>query len=75
MGVAIKGFLAFLRMDKILDIEESYMASDLNERIDQLSDKIYQRTASLNEFKEFNSLLDELLKEYDELRDNEFDIN
>ena len=50
------------------------MTSDLDERIEQLSEKIYQRTASLKEFKEFNSLLDELLNECAELKDNEFDI-
>jgi len=39
------------------------MIIEPNERIDQLSEKIYQQTATLKDMKEFNQLLDKLLKD------------
>ena len=39
------------------------MIIEPNERIEQLSDKIYQHTATLKDIREFNKLLDNLLKQ------------
>jgi|GEM_PF-1952276 len=39
------------------------MIIEPNERIDLLSEKIYRQTATLKDMKEFNQLLDKLLKD------------
>ena len=49
------------------------MANEINERIDQIAERIDQHTATLKEFKEFNSLLDELLLELPEWQDKQND--